>query len=96
MPLVHDKPKKFGVKEFCDICNRCAKGCPPKAISFEGPSDKIFNRSNLKGVVKWSTDAEKCFKFWVNQNTDCSICIRVCPYNRAYSVWSNRLWQKIA
>ena len=96
MPLVHDTPKKFGVKEFCDICNRCAKGCPPKAISFEAPSDKIFNRSNLKGVVKWSTDAEKCFKFWVNQNTDCSICIRVCPYNRDYSKWYNRLWQKIA
>jgi len=96
MPLVHDKPMSFGVQEFCMICNRCAKGCPPKAISFDAPSDKIFNRSNLKGVVKWSTDAEKCFKFWVNQNTDCSICIRVCPYNRDYSKWYNRLWQKLA
>ena len=96
MPLVHDKPKSFGVKAFCDICNRCAKGCPPKAISFEAPSDKTFNRSNLKGVVKWSTDAEKCFKFWTNQNTDCSICIRVCPYNRDYSKWINRAWQKLA
>lgn len=96
MPLVHDKPKSFGVKEFCDICNRCAKGCPPKAISFDAPSDHIFNRSNLKGVVKWSTDAEKCFKFWINQNTDCSICIRVCPYNRDYSKWYNRVWQRLA
>lgn len=96
MPLVYDKPKSFGVKEFCDICNRCAKGCPPKAISFDEPSARTFNRSNLKGVVKWSTDAEKCFKFWVNQNTDCSICIRVCPYNRDYSKWYNRAWQRLA
>ncbi|WP_339860875.1 reductive dehalogenase domain-containing protein [Paremcibacter congregatus] len=96
MPLVHDAPKSFGVKEFCDVCNRCAKGCPPKAISFDPPSDKIFNRSNLKGVVKWTTDAEKCFRFWVNQNTDCSICIRVCPYNRDYTKWVNRVWQKLA
>lgn len=96
MPLVHDKPKKFGVSEFCDICNRCAVACPPKAITFDPPSDRTYNSSNLKGVVKWSTDAEKCFKFWVNQNTDCSICIRVCPYNRDYRKWYNRAWQRLA
>lgn len=24
-------------------------------------------------------------------NTDCAICIRVCPYNKDYSKWWNRL-----
>ncbi len=96
LPLVHDAPKKFGVREFCEICDRCAKGCPPKAIPFDEPSDTVYNRSNLIGVEKWTVDAEKCFKFWANQNTDCSICIRVCPFNRDYSKWHNQLWRKLA
>jgi epoxyqueuosine reductase len=96
MPLVHSTPKRFGVKAFCDICNRCATACPPQAISVGAPSDKVYNRSNLVGVVKWTVDAEKCFKFWANQNTDCSICIRVCPYNRDYRRWINRVWRRLA
>jgi len=96
LPLVHDAPKKFGVKQFCDICDRCAKACPPKAIPFDAPSDKTYNRSNLIGVEKWTVDAEKCFKFWANQNTDCSICIRVCPYNRDFTKWYHRWWRVLA
>jgi ferredoxin len=96
IPLVLDQPKKFGVREFCDICDRCAAGCPPKAIPFEEPSTTVYNRSNLIGVSKWTVDAEKCFKFWANQNTDCSICIRICPFNRDYSKWYNRWWRKLA
>ena len=96
LPLAHSQPKKFGVKAFCDICDRCASGCPPKAIPFEKPSTTVHNRSNLIGVAKWTVDAEKCFKFWANQNTDCSICIRVCPYNRDYTRWYNRWWKKLA
>ena len=41
---------------------------------------------------KWSVDAEKCFGFWVGQNSDCSICIRVCPYNKDFSKW----WKVVA
>ena len=96
IPLTHDTPKKIGVPAFCQICDRCANGCPPAAIPFEPPSPKTHNRSNLIGVTKWTVDAEKCFKFWVNQNTDCSICIRVCPFNRDYSRWYNRIWHNIA
>ena len=96
IPLQHDTPKKFGVQSFCQICDRCAKGCPPGAIPSDGPSKKIHNRSNLIGVAKWTVNAEKCFKFWVNQNTDCSICIRVCPFNRDYQHWYNRCWRRLA
>jgi len=96
MPLVHSVPRAFGVKAFCDICDRCATGCPPKAIPFDSPSPVVYNRSNLIGVSKWTVDAEKCFKFWANQNTDCSICIRVCPYNRDYRKWYNRWWRRLA
>ena len=96
LPLTVSHPKSFGVKEFCSVCDRCAAACPPKAISNDAPSTQIYNRSNLIGVKKWTVDAEKWFKFSINQNTDCSICIRVCPYNRDYSRWYNRIWRKLA
>lgn len=96
MPLQISTPQSTGVAAFCAICDRCATGCPPKAIPFDAPSDTVYNRSNLIGVAKWTVDAEKCFKFWTNQNTDCSICIRVCPFNRDYRKWYHRLWRKLA
>ncbi len=91
LPLAHDRPKRFGVKEFCEVCRRCSDGCPPRAIPADDPSERIYNRSNINGISKWTVDAEKCFDFWVNQVTDCSICLRVCPYNRDYPNWFNRL-----
>ncbi len=91
LPLAHDRPRPFGVKAFCEVCRRCSDACPPKAIANAAPSDEMHNRSNLRGVRKWTTNAEKCFKFWVKQVTDCSICVRVCPYNRNYPRWLLRL-----
>jgi len=96
MPLEINKPKKFGVQEFCTTCDRCAVACPPNAIPFDAPSDHVHSESNIKGVVKWTPSAEKCFKFWCNQNTDCIICIRSCPYNRDFSRLRHRLWLKLA
>jgi len=96
MPLVIDQPKRFGVKEFCDVCQRCSSACPPKAISASEPLRVAHSISNLTGVKKWTTVAEKCFRFWAGQNSDCSICIRVCPYNRDFSKWYNRLWRILA
>ena len=96
LPLAHDQPIQFGVREFCQTCNRCADSCPVKAIPFGEPSAEVHNESNIQGIKKWSVDGEKCFKFWSNQNSDCSICIRVCPYNKDYSKWWNRLGIKLA
>ncbi len=96
LPLAHDKPIQFGVKEFCEICKACAEACPAKAIAFGEPSLVRLNESNIKGVRKWTTDGEKCFKFWAAQNSDCSICIRVCPYNKDYSRWENRIGRWLA
>ena len=96
LPLAHDQPIRFGVKEFCQICRRCAGACPAKAISHGPPSDQIYNDSNIIGVRKWSIDGEKCFGFWASQNSDCSICIRVCPYNKDYGNWLYRLGRWLA
>ncbi len=91
MPLAHDKPIAFGVEETCEICRRCANNCPPQAIDHGPPSTYTFNRSNIRGIKKWTTDGEKCFKFWVSRGTDCANCIRTCPYNKDYS----KRWSKI-
>ena len=96
MPLAHDRPLRFGVRETCDVCRACSDACPPKAIAMDAPTDRIYNISNIRGVRKWTTDAEKCFRFWSNQNTDCSICVRVCPYNRDYTKRLSRLWRWMA
>ncbi len=96
LPLAVDQPIHFGVKEFCDICRRCSQACPVKAIPHDEPSLEVYNQSNIKGVRKWSVDGEKCFSFWVGQNSDCSICIRVCPYNKDYSKWWVRVGRRLA
>ncbi|MEO7404802.1 MAG: reductive dehalogenase [Burkholderiales bacterium] len=100
LPLAHDRPVRFGVTEFCGVCRRCADDCPPKAIPDGPPQATIINQSNIIGIKKWTVDAEKCFKFWVNQCTECGVCLRVCPYNKDISKWWSRAyyraWTKLA
>ena len=100
MPLAHDGPAKFGVKEFCDICQKCADACPPQAIPHGEPDGAQHNQSNFVGIKKWNVDGEKCFKFWANQGTECGICIRVCPYNKLPETRRGKiyfaLWKKLA
>ncbi len=96
MPLAQDRPIQFGVKQFCEQCNKCAQSCPVKAIRGGQPSAEKFNQSNISGVSKWSVDGEKCFGYWAAQNSDCSICIRACPYNKDYSKWYNRVGSRLA
>ncbi len=95
IPLVHDAPNKYGVAEVCNICTRCADACPVKALPFDAPKAG-GNQSSIKGVVKWTSDAEKCFGYWAKLASDCAICMRVCPFNRDYAKASNRWWLKLA
>lgn len=95
-PLVDDQPVSFGVKEFCEACRRASDACPVQAIPDSAPSERIHNRSNLVGVRKWNVDAEKCFGFWTSQNSDCSICIRVWPYNKRWSPRAFSVWRRLA
>jgi len=82
LPLVPDKPIEFGVWEFCKICGKCAETCPSKAIMFGDPDPTPINISNRSGVSKWHINAESCLKWWATNGTDCSNCIRVCPFNK--------------
>lgn len=92
MPLAHDSPVRFGVREFCEVCRRCADACPPKAIPHGEPDGAFHNQSNFVGIRKWNVDGEKCFKFWANQGTECGICIRVCPYNKQPETGTGRAY----
>lgn len=59
LPLAPDRPLRFGVKEFCQICRRCSAACPANAIPDDAPTDQTHNPSNLVGVCKWMVDGEK-------------------------------------
>ncbi|MFT5799510.1 MAG: epoxyqueuosine reductase [Candidatus Azotimanducaceae bacterium] len=96
MPLAHDTPKPKGVKAFCDICTKCADACPVKALPFGAPKVGGSNISAIKGVKKWTSDAEKCFSFWAKTSTDCAICMRVCPFNRDFTKLQHQAWLKLA
>ncbi|MDX1478440.1 MAG: reductive dehalogenase [Saprospiraceae bacterium] len=96
LPLVVDRPRSFGVRKFCAVCRKCADSCPPKAIPQGTPQATPPNISSHQGITKWTVDAERCFRFWVGMNSDCAICIRVCPYNKDYSKWWNRLGIRLA
>jgi len=81
MPLEPDAPIDFGLTEFCEVCDLCAKNCPSKAISFGDRSYDGPTVSNNPGALKWYLDAEKCMRFWTDLGEDCSNCLRSCPFN---------------
>ncbi|MEX1275502.1 MAG: reductive dehalogenase [Bacteroidota bacterium] len=86
MPLVPDKPIRFGVEEFCNVCGKCAEFCPGVAIptgpkTFEPTYDAVHTSSN-PGVKKWFVDTPACHQVWAENGMDCATCIRVCPFNK--------------
>jgi reductive dehalogenase len=87
LPLVPDRPIAFGVREFCLICEKCAKKCPSKSIMFGPPSAEPHNISNREGVNTWHINAETCLQFWADNGCDCSNCIRSCPFNKPPGIW---------
>ena len=96
LPMALDAPRPRGVRAFCDICTKCAEACPVKALPFGPPEVGGANTSAIRGVRKWTSDAEKCFGFWAKIASDCAICMRVCPFNRDFSRARHRLWLRLA
>ena len=81
LPLEPDKSIDFGLQEFCENCKKCLENCPADAISEDKTTDAI-TVSNNSGVLKWPVNGERCFRFWCEAGIDCSICIKVCPFNK--------------
>ena len=95
LPLVADKPKPLGIRQYCEGCTKCAQACPPKALPFGEATDEPVNRSTIAGVKKWSADCEKCFGYWAKLKSDCAICMRVCPFNNQNTLL-DRIWFRFA
>jgi reductive dehalogenase len=74
-PLIADRPKKLGIQNFCQKCQKCARNCPAQAIPYEEKTEE-------NGVLKWVLKREECYKFWRTAGTDCALCIYVCPYSK--------------
>ncbi|UGA57166.1 reductive dehalogenase [Vibrio sp. VB16] len=96
----YDKPKSFGIMEFCEKCKLCAEKCPSKAISlddkpgwgptYENGENPEYSWHHQRGVKKFYNDAKKCYKYWVDSGTDCAICMTACPWNKP-DFWHHRL-----
>ncbi|MBW1977418.1 MAG: reductive dehalogenase [Deltaproteobacteria bacterium] len=82
LPLAHDHFEPFGVVEFCKTCKTCASNCPSQAISHGEMTTEGPNISSHSGALKWYINAEKCYTYWGTRRTDCTQCIRVCPFNK--------------
>ena len=76
MPMAHDKPIDFGLQNFCESCNKCARECPSGAIT-AGPK-LMFN-----GYEIWKSDSQKCTTYRVTQpgGAMCGRCMKTCPWN---------------
>ncbi len=76
LPLAHDKPISFGLQEFCESCNKCARECPSGAIT-AGPKT-MFN-----GYEIWKSDSQKCTSYRLTNmgGAMCGRCMKTCPWN---------------
>ncbi|MFX0149746.1 MAG: reductive dehalogenase [Candidatus Hodarchaeota archaeon] len=86
LPLKIDQPVDFGATQFCRVCKKCAQYCPSQSIPFDtdptwdSPWDTPSNNSG--STYKWYVNADTCYEFWVKNSSDCSNCIRVCPFTK--------------
>lgn len=71
-----DKPVDFGLQDFCNKCNKCARECPVTAIPF---GEKIM----FNGYEMWKPDVEKCARYRTTNSAGagCGRCMKTCPWN---------------
>ena len=76
MPMAHDRPIDFGLQNFCENCNKCARECPSGAIT-AGPK-LMFN-----GYEIWKSDSQKCATYRITTpgGAMCGRCMKTCPWN---------------
>jgi len=83
LPLAADKPIDFGLLEFCKVCKRCAEACPPRSLSFDDePSFEVKGEWNNPGHEAWFEDSPRCFAYWQESTSNCSLCLSVCPWSK--------------
>jgi reductive dehalogenase len=90
MPMAVDKPIDFGLQQFCEGCNKCARECPSGAIT-AGPK-LMYN-----GYEIWKSDAEKCARYRITNAAGgmCGRCMKTCPWNQE-GLLADSLWRQVA
>ncbi len=81
-PLEEDRPISLGAGPFCEACQKCAENCPSRALS-------TGDRERVRGVLRWTTDVERCYGYWRTAGTDCGICMAVCPFSHQNNWFHN-------
>ncbi|AGA68909.1 reductive dehalogenase [Desulfitobacterium dichloroeliminans LMG P-21439] len=86
LELAPDKPRKFGVREFCRLCKKCADACPAQAISHE-KDPKVLQPGDCEEsenpyTEKWHVDSNRCGSFWAYNGGLCANCVAVCSFNK--------------
>jgi len=82
LPLEVDQPIDIGVQAFCEKCERCSEHCPSGAIKSGSRTEEPWDESNNRGMLKWPVHAMKCLDWWAKNGSHCSVCVRVCPWNK--------------
>lgn len=85
-PVTYDRPRDYGIPQFCEQCLVCVNRCPGRALSRE--------RIWWRGVFKFKAASSRCMPILVRKGYDnCSICVRTCPiqkygYERVMAHWA--------
>jgi epoxyqueuosine reductase len=83
LPMTTDKPIRFGMREFCMACRRCAEACPANVISTkDGPDFEVQGEWSNPGHEGWFENSPNCLAFWRENTQSCSICVTVCPWTK--------------
>jgi epoxyqueuosine reductase len=62
------------VRDFCSLCRKCVRSCPPSAI-FQEPQPR--GNSGMQCI-----DHTACRDYFTS-NFGCAVCIKVCPFSQA-------------
>ncbi len=79
LELEISEKRALGLKEYCEICQRCATSCPGRALKKNASCDK-------NGDYAWVTDTDACFAAWQRLGTDCGVCLASCPFSQGAAV----------
>lgn len=73
LPLVEpEQNQHLWVREFCDLCRRCIRECPPKAIRRQ-PEPR--GAGGMQAI-----DHDKCRDYFT-ENFGCAVCLAECPFS---------------
>ncbi len=76
MPLIVDGKSPFNVQAFCELCAKCVRTCPSKAISPDSAQIMVSGEPS-----RWQIKQEACYEKWLSLGTDCGVCLATCPFS---------------